>query len=71
MPFAPFFAGWFVFPIFGLLLMAVLVVTFARFASGSFCHTRPTDDATAVARRRYAAGEIDKEAYQQILRDLR
>lgn len=71
MPFAPFFGGWFLFPIFGLVIMGVLVMTFARFAGGGFCHARSADDSVAVARRRYAAGEIDKETYQQILRDLR
>ncbi|MGC8489518.1 MAG: SHOCT domain-containing protein [Clostridia bacterium] len=70
MPFAPFFGGWFLFPIFGLVIMGIVVVRSARFADGGFCHARTADDSIAIARRRYAAGEIDKETYQQIRRDL-
>ena len=71
MPFAPVFGVWFLFPIFGLLIMGVLVMTLVRFTSGGFCHARTADNSIAVAHRRYAVGEIDKETYRQILRDLR
>lgn len=56
---------------FGLLVMGILMMAFARFAGGSFCHAHSADDSVAVARWRYAAGEIDEETYRQILRDLR
>lgn len=63
---------------FGLLVtvgVILLVVWLARSAGGPqpYRHvtTEDRDDAFEVARRRYAAGEITKEQYDEIVATLR
>ncbi len=39
-------------------------------ARGGKSHIEPTHSALEILQRRYAAGEIDKETYEEIKRDL-
>lgn len=67
--------GW-LFLLFGLLILAgvVLLVAWAvRSMSGSAQHSQPpspTADACAIAKTRYAKGEITKEQYEEICKTL-
>jgi putative membrane protein len=67
--------GW-LFGLFGLLVLAgivLLVIWAVRASAGSGQHPHaapPMDDACAVARRRYAKGEITKEQYEELCRVL-
>ncbi len=67
--------GW-LFLLFGLLILAgiVLLVLWAvRSMSGSAQHPQPpssTNDACAIAKTRYAKGEITKEQYEEICKTL-
>jgi uncharacterized membrane protein len=70
--------GWIVMLIF-LALLLVLAVAAVRWLfserrppspSPSFGPTAATDDALAIARARYARGEIDREAFLRISEDL-
>jgi putative membrane protein len=76
------YGGWlgiFMMVFFGLLLLigVVLLVVWAMRASSGHGVTGASgpslgrnDDAIAIARRRYAAGEIDKEQFEQLMRSL-
>jgi putative membrane protein len=69
------FGGW-LFLLFGLLVLAgfvLLVVWAMRSMSGSAQHPQPpssTGDACAIAKVRYAKGEITKEQYEEICKTL-
>jgi putative membrane protein len=69
------FGGW-LFLLFGLLILAgivLLVVWAVRSMSGSAQHPQPprsTDDACAIAKTRYAKGEITKEQYEEMCKTL-
>jgi putative membrane protein len=69
------FGGW-LFLLFGLLVLAgivLLVVWAVRAAGGSAMHqppARPVDEACAIAKVRYAKGEITKEQYEEICKTL-
>lgn len=66
--------GWWM--LFAVLLWLLLVglvawiVTVLARGSNSQSRTTRKDDALAIARSRYAAGEIDRESFEQIRRDL-
>lgn len=68
--------GWWM--IFGgvmwLLLIALLVVAAITIARSSARDTHPRNgkesDAVEIARRRYASGEISREEFDRIRRDL-
>jgi uncharacterized membrane protein len=67
--------GW-LFIVFGLMVLAgiaLLVVWGVRAMSGSGQHPQAppqADDACAIARARFARGEITKEQYEEICRVL-
>jgi putative membrane protein len=69
------YGGW-LFLLFGLLILAgivLLVVWAVRSMSGSGQHhpaSPPVDDACAIAKVRYAKGEITKEQYEEICKTL-
>jgi putative membrane protein len=60
--------------LFWLVIIAavVLLVVWAVRSSGRYASTPPSQepDALEIARRRYARGEISKEQFEQIKRDL-
>ena len=62
--------GW----VFGLLwfaLVAWLVYALVRgFTGGSAERPRDTDRALAILKERYARGEIDKDTFERVKRDL-
>lgn len=55
--------------IIGVALIVVIVWAVVKSLTGRDGDTGPT--AEEILKRRYASGEIDKEEYQQRLRDLR
>jgi putative membrane protein len=68
--------GWLIW-LFGLLVLVgivLLVIWAVRTMGGSGSHQGPhaprTDEACAVARERYAKGEITKEQYEEICATL-
>jgi len=67
--------GW-LFALFGLLVLAgivLLVVWAVRTMGGSAQHHAPqppVDDACAIAKVRYAKGEITKDQYEEICKTL-
>ena len=74
-------AGTLLMLFFGLLILAgiVLIVVWAMRSSsghgqpgtGSMSHgAAPHDEAVAIAKRRFASGEIDKAQYDEIMRGL-
>ena len=75
MPYGPvLWGGWWIFPLIMLGFMVVAVLTMRSFMGGGACgHTvaRPGGgDALDIVRRRYAAGEITREQYEEIRRSL-
>ena len=64
------------FHILGFLIFVALVFVFVRFCiGGRFYHhhnmgTRSSDSAVEIAKKRYAKGEITKEEYKNLLKDL-
>ena len=73
--------GFFGFPIFGILIGLVLLVLviyitvmvirklrYDNYHSGRF--QRVEEDPLFIAKRRYAKGEISKEEYEEILKNL-
>ena len=59
----------------GMIMMVLFwgaVILFAAWAVQSLSRREPPRDESAlgIARRRYAAGEITREQYEQIARDL-
>ncbi len=81
--YGPWFGPWFVFPIIGLLAMLV-VLAFVFGPRGPFGHFGgrggwggPSDrgasggeDPLDILKRRYARGEITREQFEQMRRDL-
>ena len=69
----PYFGGFWIFLIFCLLFMAVMIIG-CRGILFRFCHSRRSGDGRETARqivdRRYANGEIDKEQYDAMRREL-
>jgi putative membrane protein len=54
-----------------LVLVAVLIWAVLRAAQRPGGTTGPSESAEDVLKRRYAKGEIDRDTYQRILKDLR
>lgn len=50
---------------------AVVAVLRRPQSSGDSAAPRPSESAEATIRRRYAAGEIDRETYRQMVEDIR
>jgi putative membrane protein len=69
------YGGW-IFGLLGLLVLVgivLLVVWAVRSVGGSAHHHAPlppVDDACAIAKTRYAKGEITKEQYEEICKTL-
>lgn len=53
-------------------LVAILVYGVVRWSAGQgrVGPIAPADDAMEIARRRYAAGEISRDAFEELRRDL-
>ncbi len=83
MPYGPWFGPWFVFPVIGLVVMVVaLVLVFGP--RGPFAHLGARgawgepparggpagESALDILKRRYASGEITREQFQQMRRDI-
>ncbi len=79
----PWFGPWFVFPLVGLVLMIVVLFLvfgpngpFAHFAGrsrgdGASRAERPADESPLdILKRRYARGEITREQFEQMRRDI-
>ena len=65
--------GWWM--VFGSVWMVFLWVAvawffYSIFARGERTATGPTESALDIAKRRYAAGEISREQFEQLRRDL-
>lgn len=58
--------GWIV----GLGLVLILVWAIAR-AAGTSGPVRSEDSPETIVKRRYARGELDRDAYERLLSDLR
>ena len=71
---APLWGGWWIVPLIMLGFVVVAALTMRSFMGGGACgHTAARsggDDALDIARRRYAAGEITREQYEEMRRDL-
>lgn len=77
----PWFGPWFIFPIIGLVVMIVMLA-FVFGPRGPFAYRRWTGTSDAprgtgspeapldILKRRYAAGEITHEQFEQTRRDL-
>ena len=70
-------AWWFFFPIAifgGLMLIAVILVAWAILYGGESwsnrSYSRRPDSAVQIIRERYAKGEITKEQFEQMTKDL-
>jgi putative membrane protein len=61
--------GWLV-PLLVLAGLTLLVVWAVRSLTGDRRSRDPKDDALAIARRRYALGEIDREEFRALRSDL-
>jgi putative membrane protein len=59
--------GW----IFGLALIVALVWALLRASRRPGGTREPRESAEDVLQRRYAKGEIDRDTYQRMLRDLK
>jgi putative membrane protein len=60
--------GWVwmsVWMVFGVLAVALLVLLITRGVTQGTTQAKPEDDAVAVLRRRFAAGEIDQEEFRR------
>ena len=81
MPCGPWFGPWFIFPFIGLLVMVLMMsLMFSR--RGFFGHDRdsgttrpvspssPSETPHDILKRRYAAGEITREQFEQMRRDI-
>jgi putative membrane protein len=78
----PWFGGWFVFPLVGLVLMVVvLLMVFS--GRGPFAHfggrsgwgappasSGPVGSALDILKVRYARGELTREQFEQMRRDV-
>ncbi len=68
--------GFWIFPVVGMTFMLVIVFVFLRAVfgrppgAGWWTEPRPPESALDIARRRYASGEISREAFEQIRKDL-
>ncbi len=68
--------GFWIFPLVGLTFMLVIVFVLLRAVfgrpagAGGWPEPRPRESALDIARRRYASGEIDRETFEQIRKDL-
>jgi putative membrane protein len=70
-PFFPFHFGW----LGGIFLIFIVIwvarwLFWSRRGYYSYQH-RQRDDSASIVRERYAKGEITKEQFEQIMRDLR
>ena len=54
----------------GIVLLVVWIVRSSTHHAGPGAGTASHDEAVALARRRYAAGEITKEQFDEIMRAL-
>ncbi len=64
--------GWWGFggPIIGIIFMALIVFLFIRlFSAGGIYHSRQ-DSALDILKKRYAKGEITKEEYDRMKKDI-
>jgi putative membrane protein len=70
----PFFVFFFFFPLgfilFLLLIALVIRLAFRPWRRGYYRRWRDWDDANEILRQRYARGEITKEQFEQMQRDL-
>ena len=76
--------GWWIFPILMPLVMVVVfvVVLYAVFGRGGFrppwwrdstessTHSGPAETALEILKKRYAKGEVTREEFEQMKRDL-
>lgn len=68
--------GGFMFPGFGLIITIIVVMAIIWFVSkglgGGSPHdiTKQSETPLDILKRRYASGEIDKETYEQMKREL-
>jgi putative membrane protein len=74
MPYGPWFGPWFVFPIIGLVVM-VVVLALMFGPRGPFAHFGPrwgmgNESPLDILKRRYASGEITREQFEQMRRDI-
>lgn len=53
-----------------LLVVALLAITGSKWGTDNQEDSKPGQDAMQIVRRRYAAGEISREEFDQIKRDL-
>ena len=77
----PWFGPWFIFPFIGLIVM-VLMIAFVFGRRGPFAHgwggwsdvprgpSTSSETPLDVLKRRYAAGEITREQFEQMRRDV-
>jgi putative membrane protein len=79
----PWFGFWFIFPIIGLVMM-IVVLFLVFWPRGPFAHFGPRgswggpsggsatagESALDILKRRYARGEITREQFDQIRRDV-
>lgn len=56
--------------IWALVVIAIVVLLIRGLSGGSNNQTGKDDDGLAIAKRRYAKGEITKEEFDQLKKDL-
>jgi putative membrane protein len=81
-PYAPWFGPWFIFPVMGLVLMVAFLFLvfgprgpFAHMGGWGSGHGRsdpgpPGERPLEILKRRYARGEITREQFEQMRRDI-
>jgi putative membrane protein len=64
-------SGWgFIMMLFWLVFLIVIVVVMVRLLKGHEIGTSHKTDPIDIARERYAKGEINKEQFEQLKKDL-
>lgn len=73
MPYGPVFWGWWLFPVMMLIMMVVgllIMRSFMGWGAHDHSSTMRGDEALDLLKRRYAAGEVTTEQFEEMRRNL-